>query len=152
MSLKTVLAAAVAVAAFAGLAAAQDFSAAANYGEASLNPGFMPDPYAVSIVAGGSIDASNWDASCTGMVSSAPDFRLHYGSGGYQLFAGVTSSSDTTLVINGPDGSWFCNDDYDGSDPFVGGENPMAGQYDIWVGTYGGGTAEATLYITEASH
>lgn len=149
MSIKTVLAASVAVAAFAGLASAQDFSQAPSFGEVSLSPGFLPDPVEVSLIAGGTIDASSISPDCAGMIANAPDFRLHYSAGGSQLYAGVRSSVDTTLVVNAPDGTWYCNDDYNGLDPFVGGESPMAGQYDIWVGTYGDMPAEATLYITE---
>jgi hypothetical protein len=151
MSFKTVLAASMAAAAFVGLASAQDYSADPTFGEISLDPGFLPDPVEVDLIAGGTIDASTISSECAGMIANAPDFRVHYGAGGAQLFAGVRSSVDTTLVINGPDGSWFCNDDYNGLDPFVGGDDPLAGQYDIWVGTYGDTPAQATLYITEFS-
>jgi hypothetical protein len=154
MSFKTVLAASLAAAAFAGLAAAQDYSADPLFGEVSLDPGFMPDPYTVDLIAGGGIDASAIDASsfsdeCVGMIANAPDYRLYYGAGGSQMYVGVESDADTTLVVNAPDGTWYCNDDFHGLDPVVGGGNPLAGQYDIWVGTFGTTPAEATLYITE---
>jgi len=60
------------------------------------------------------------------------------------------SSSDTTLIINGPDGSWSCNDDgYGDGDAEVRFNRPQDGTYDIWIGTFDGGTASATLIITE---
>ena len=149
MSIKTVLAATLAVAALTGIASAQNYSLPPTYGSVSLNPGFMPDPYQVQVVAGGTIDASSLSSACVGMIANAPDYRLQYGSGGSQLFIGVTSSADTTLVVNAPDGSWYCNDDYNGLNPVVGGEMPDGGQYDIWVGTYGSSTAPATIFITE---
>ena len=143
MSLKTVLAAAVAATAFAGLASAQDWSLSPNFGTTSLNIGFMPDPYEVAIVAGGSIDASSF--GCAGNISNAPDYRLHWEGTGITI--GATSSEDTTLVVNGPDGEWYCIDDTNGLDPAIRFQD--GGQYDIWVGTYNGGTANATLYFTE---
>tara|TARA_R110002051_G_scaffold68434_4_gene123309 strand:- start:10711 stop:11169 length:459 start_codon:yes stop_codon:yes gene_type:complete len=149
MSMKTLLAAAIAVAALTGIASAQNVSLAPTYGSVALNPGFMPDPYQAQVVAGGSIDASSIDGNCVGLIADAPDFRLQYGDGGSQLFIGVTSAADTTLVVNGPDGTWFCDDDTNGFNPLIGGQGVMAGQYDIWVGTYGDSTAPATLFITE---
>jgi hypothetical protein len=151
MSMKTVLAASIAVLALAGFASAQNVSLTPSYGSVSLSPGFMPDPYEIDVVAGGSIDAASIEGNCVGMIADAPDFRLQYTGGGSQLFVGVVSSTDTTLVVNGPDGTWYCDDDSNGFNPVVGGDSPDAGQYDIWVGTYGDGTAPATLFITEFS-
>jgi hypothetical protein len=149
MSMKTLLAASLAFAALTGFASAQNVSLQPTYGSVSLNPGFMPDPYQVELVAGGSIDAASIDSNCVGLIADAPDFRLQYGGGGSQLFVGVTSSADTTLVVNGPDGTWYCDDDSNGFNPLIGGEGVTSGQYDIWVGTYGDSTAPATLFITE---
>ena len=59
MIMKSAATAIVAAAAFTGLAAAQDYSLSPNFGEVSLSAGFAPDPYGVSIVAGGSVNASN---------------------------------------------------------------------------------------------
>ena len=149
MSMKTLLAASIAVAALTGFASAQNVSLPPTFGEVSLAPGFLPDPYETNIVAGGTIDASSLGAGCVGMIADAPDYRLQYGAGGSQLFIGAHSDSDTTLVVNAPDGSWHCSDDYHGVDPLVGGPSPDAGQYDIWIGTYGSDPAPATLTITE---
>lgn len=140
---KSVFAAAVAAFAVTGAAAAQDWSLSPNFGSTSLNIGFLPDPYEVSIVAGGSIDASSF--GCAGNISNAPDYRLFWEGTG--LTIGATSSEDTTLVVNGPDGEWYCVDDVNGLDPAIRFQD--GGQYDIWVGTYNGGTASATLYFTE---
>ena len=59
---------------------------------------------------------------------------------------------DTTLVVNAADGSWHCNDDFDGLNPAITFEAPASGQYDIWVGVYGeAGVAPAGLYISEVT-
>ena len=152
MSIKTILAASVAVAAFAGVSAAQDWSLNPTFGQTTLSAGFTPDPYTVSITAGGNIDAgASIGGECRGMIANAPDFRLNYNAGSLPLYIGARSSADTTIVVNAPDGSWYCNDDTNGLNPQVSWGSPASGQYDIWIGTYGSGSgmASSTLTISE---
>lgn len=134
-------------------AQAQDYSRTPNFGSVRLNSGFTPDPHRVSITAGGSIDAytgTDLPGSCVGKISNAPDYRVTYNAGGLPLAFRTLSSRDTTLVINGPDGRWSCDDDsYGDGDAQVIYRNPQSGVYDIWVGTYGDQTASATLLVTE---
>lgn len=131
-------------------ALAQNAGLTANAGEIRLNAGFTPDPYTVSVVAGGSINGGALPGACTGMISDAPDFEVSYSAGSFPLVFRTLSSADTTLIINGPDGSWYCDDDSFGDgDAEVRFNRPSSGAYDIWVGTFGGGTASATLVITE---
>ncbi|GGD51384.1 peptidase [Aurantiacibacter arachoides] len=134
-------------------ALAQDRSATPNYGTVRLNPGFSNDPYIVNVNSGGTIEATGISGDCRGYISNAPDVRLNYGSGSgtLPLIIGAQSDYDTTLVINAPDGSWYCDDDRGaGVDPLIRFHQPMAGQYAIWVGTYGGSdNYEASLVITE---
>ncbi|MEO1040498.1 MAG: peptidase S1 [Pseudomonadota bacterium] len=134
-------------------AAAQDYSLSPAYGSVSLEGGFTPDPYTVSLDAGGPIDAgAQIGGDCVGYVADAPDFRLQFSAGSLPLILSVASTEDTTLVINGPDESWHCDDDGgDGLNPSVRFSSPQSGQYDIWVGAYGGGTPDATLYISEVT-
>ncbi|WP_339933601.1 peptidase S1 [uncultured Brevundimonas sp.] len=136
-----------------GAALAQNPGLASNYGEVSLRVGFTPDPYRVSMAAGGNIDAyadTPLPVSCVGNITDAPDFEVTYTAGSLPLVFRTVSSRDTTLIINGPDGSWSCDDDSFGDgDAEVRFNRPQSGTYDIWVGTYGGGTAPATLLITE---
>ncbi len=143
MTLRAIAAAALIAAVSATAASAQDWSLNPNYGTASLNPGFLPDPHNVNLTAGGGVDAGN--VGCSGMISNAPDYRLQWG--GNRIRIGATSGSDTTLVINAPNGQWYCSDDANGLDPEL--VLNGSGQYDIWVGTYGGGYSDATLYISE---
>lgn len=142
--------AAVAMACIAGAAVAQDASLTANFGEVRLRAGFTPDPYTVSITAGGSVDGSRLPGACTGSISDAPDFELTYTAGSLPLIFRTLSSEDTTLIINGPDGQWYCDDDsYGDGDAMVRFNHPQTGTYDVWVGKFGGGTASARLQITE---
>lgn len=144
------LAAALLVAAAPTVSLAQDASLTANFGEISLSSGFTPDPYRVSVQAGGSVDGARLPGACTGMISQAPDFELTYQAGSLPLVFRTVSSEDTTLIINGPDGRWHCDDDsYGDGDAMVRFNRPQSGTYDVWVGTFGGGTTSATLQITE---
>lgn len=154
LSIKRSVIAAVLVAAVAGPVAAQDFSRSPNYGSRSLSAGFTPDPLIVNLQAGGDRAASNIASSCRGYISNAPDFRVQYTRGSFPLIISVASSSDTTLVVNGPDGRWYCDDDggVNGLNPAIRFNNPQSGQYDIWVGTYSSGSlASASLHISEVS-
>lgn len=143
--------AAASAALFAADASAQNFSLNPNYGSVGLSAGFTPDPYTVNIVSGGNIDAgSTLGGACRGTITDAPDFRINYQSGGFDLFISVMSGGDTTLIINAPDGSWHCDDDSGGNlNPAIQFYGPMSGQYDIWVGSFGGGNYNATLRISE---
>lgn len=144
-------AAALALTAIAGAAVAQDYSLPAVSGGVTLNAGFDPDPYRVSVTPGGSIEAQYAvSSSCRGYISNAPDFELTYRAGNWPLIITVAASADTTLVINGPDGQWYCDDDSgEGTNPLIRFGNPQSGTYDIWIGTYRGGLSSGTLLITE---
>lgn len=135
-------------------AMALDPYAPANFGEIYLTAGFLPDPHTVLMTAGGPIDATNQaqglPAGCRGFVTDAPDYKLNYTPEGYSLYISALSEGDTTLIINDPNGNWLCDDDAgDGNNPLITIAGPIAGRYDIWVGTYGGGQLPATLNISE---
>ncbi|MDQ8028600.1 MAG: peptidase [Brevundimonas sp.] len=149
MLVRSLIAATAAVLMVAPVAQAQDTSAQATYGSVRISSGFAPDPHVVSLTAGGSIDASNLGSPCRGSIARAPDYEVTYTAGSLPLYITSTSSSDTTLVVNAPDGRWYCDDDTNGNNPLVTFNNPRSGTYDIWVGTYGGGTSAASLAISE---
>ena len=134
-------------------ASAQDFNRNPNYGTVQLREGFPQDPNVTNVSAGGSLNAQRIDGSCLGFISEAPDKRLVYEtSGRLPLIISVESRADTTLVVNAPDGSWYCDDDggENGLNPSVRFNNPSSGRYEIWVGTYSSGRLEASrLHISE---
>ncbi len=116
-----------------------DTTMAPTYGSVSLSSGFSPDPHVVDIVVGGEFNAADTASGCVGYVAASPDFSLEYTEEEYALSILVVAGSDTTLMVNDPDGSWFCNDDttdLDGSNPGVYFGSPKSGRYDIWVGGY----------------
>jgi hypothetical protein len=150
-----ILAAGAAVLAVSASAAvAQNYNLNPTYGTVALNGGFTPDPYVVNLQSGGNINASNLSSSCRGFIANAPDVRLNWRSGSLPLIISVASGADTTLVVNGPDGSWYCDDDggVNGLNPALRFNSPQSGQYDIWVGTYGNASLQpAQLHISELS-
>lgn len=139
------------VAAAPAMTLAQDTSAEANYGEIRLESGFTPDPHIIPVRSGGSIDASDRYENCRGYISNAPDVRLRFEAGSLPLIISVDSDADTTLVVNAPDGRWYCDDDSgEGMNPSVRFNDPKDGRYEIWVGTYGRSETErARLEISE---
>ena len=133
-------------------ASAQDVNGTPNYGTINLRTGFTPDPNVVRVQSGGSIDASRIASNCAGFVTAAPDVRLDYEAGSLPLIISVASGSDTTLIVNGPDGRWYCDDDggVNGLNPGIRFNHPASGRYEIWVGTYGrAALRDARLNISE---
>lgn len=142
---------AVALASCVGTAVAQNTSLRANYGEITLESGFTPDPRVIRLSAGGNISARRAGSGCNGFITNAPDVRLHFEAGDLPLIISVDAGSDTTLVVNGPDGEFYCDDDSgEGTNPSIRLNNPGSGRYEIWVGTYSSGNSQpARLHISE---
>ena len=137
---------------------AQDWSQPPLYGALTLTSGFLPDPQYVHVVAGGSDEVGGLNlvdqtgGICTGFIAaSQPDIRIHFTAGStFPLRIYAQAEADTTLVVNLPDTSWRCSDDFAGFNPLVQIVSPASGQYDVWVGVWGtGSTAPATLYVSE---
>ena len=119
------------------------------FGAVELQQDFTPDPHTVSLRAGGDIDVDVGDCGF-GYVSDAPSVDLTYTTGGgAELHVYVRSDEDTTLLINTPGGDWICDDDSLGDgDPILSIPAAASGLYDIWVGTFNGEEARATLYVS----
>ncbi len=136
---------------------AQDYDLTPSFGTHDLVSGFEPDPAEYASYAGGSIDLSQQeDSGCVGFVSDAPDIRISYTGIEYDYPLGfiTESEADTVLLINAPDGSWYCNDDYSeefGVSAGIEFITPMEGIFDIWVGVYEeeDSYTPATLLVTE---
>lgn len=145
------LAAALGLAATPAYAQNVNTSAQGTFGNVRLNAGFTPDPYVVSVTAGGPIDASRLGESCVGMIPQRASFTLNYRAGTeWPLYISAVSDGDTVLAVRSPDGQWSCNDDTNGLNPAVHYAQPRAGRYQIYVGTFGGADAvPAILQISE---
>lgn len=101
-----------------------------------LSGGFALDPFFVSLNGGGPVDASTLDPGCTGWISERPVVQLNWS--GHADFAEIFVYSDhnPSLVIQAPDGSYFCNNDTNDllQDPTIEVTAPVTGTYNIWVG------------------
>jgi hypothetical protein len=144
---------AMALAAFLTTGAmAQDIGRTPVSGTVTLDAGFTPDPKIVSVASGGRHDTSrSIGGACTGFVSGAPDVRVNYRTAStVPLIFSVQAEGDTTLAIYGPDGRWYCNDDAEGLNPRVQFNSPNTGNYQVWIGTFGGREQiPARLFISE---
>ena len=139
-----------------GVASAQNIFGEPNSGTVVLEAGFPEDPHTVELVSGGSVNAAEAIGDCAGYISEDPDVRLTYtasdANDALPLFISARADGDTTLVINAPDGRWYCNDDGQGE-----GVNPsivfgpaQTGDYEIWVGSFEEGEfIDAQLDISE---
>ena len=130
-----------------------NWEAEPTYGTTWLETGFTPDPAGVDVVAGGPDE--NSIEGCNGYINNAaPNVDLNFETdGNTPLKIYLRSSTDTVILVNLPDGKWVCNDDYDGTSAAILLDDPMSGNYSIWVGTFGDDFEEeeaaATLYFTE---
>jgi hypothetical protein len=106
-----------------------------NFGTISLSTGFLPDPHVVQGSSGGGEQAQTRSSDCRGWVTAQPDHLFVANTSFSNLRIIGWSSQDITLVIQGPDGSFRCNDDSEGLNPIVGGSFGP-GTYGVWVGSY----------------
>lgn len=115
-----------------------DPDADTTYGSWTLDAGFQPDPFILTMYSGGPIDASSQSlgTGCVGNINDVPDFRITWGGQSPSLRIFFASADDTTLVIRTPNGKYACNDDFDGLNPLIVFTNPQEGNYDIWLGSY----------------
>ncbi|MDL1900276.1 hypothetical protein FBR02_05850 [Anaerolineae bacterium CFX9] len=131
-----------------------NFSLPPVFGSTALTSGFVPDPFTVGITGGGPANASYLGSGCAGYTTSAPSFSVNYTSGAFSLLRFYfIGGGDTTMIINSPSGSYFCNDDSFGTlNPTIDFNSPSSGRYDVWIGTFSqGGSISGTLYVTEVS-
>jgi hypothetical protein len=119
----------------------QDWARAPTFGAVQLAAGAFADPFHVEVISGGPDNMQRRQSDCAGFIQREPDFRLWFTGEEITapLIISVQSDADTTLVINGPDALWYCDDDGGalGANPMVVFSPARQGQYDIWVGTYG---------------
>ena len=135
---------------------AQNVAGTPLYGEIRIRGNVYPNPYVVEVEAGGATDAADLVTNCVGYITrSQPDINIFLENAGDQFGIFVNSGTDTTLMVNAPDGSWFCNDDatyLSNTNPGLFFSTPQSGSYKIWVGTFSENTNEsAQLVFTNLS-
>jgi len=131
-----------------------NFSLPAVYGSSALTSGFVPDPFSVGVTGGGPANVSYLGGGCSGYASSGPSFSVNYTAGAFPtLRFYFIGSSDSTMIINTPGGSYVCVDDSFGTlNPTIDFNSPSSGRYDIWIGSFAdGGSVPGTLYVTEST-
>ncbi|NDJ59949.1 MAG: hypothetical protein GYB67_02425 [Chloroflexi bacterium] len=131
-----------------------DATAAPLYGSITLEPE-LPDPFIVTMLSGGSVEASTAGPGCTGFVSSAPDFVVTLDSEEDTNFLRIffVGDGDASLVVQPPDSPAQCSADSFGTpQPAVSFEAPPPGDYAVWVGSPSAATLiPGYLLITEQS-
>jgi hypothetical protein len=103
-----------------------------------MQAGFALDPFLVSLNGGGELDASTLDPACVGYINDRPVLTADWEGAVDFLRIFFYSDSDSTLVIQQPDGSYLCADDVDENvlDAELVAEQPATGSYKVWVGSY----------------
>ena len=99
-----------------------------------LTGGFGPESHNVTAYAGGDIDGSSIASTCAGMVGETPQVTLAFTAYGGPLIISAYSEMDTSLVVQAPNGRWYCNDDTEGLNPRVNWNTAQNGTYRIHVG------------------
>lgn len=126
----------------------------ATLGVVPLSPTFTPDPTELTLSERpvGDVDARLASLGCTGRVPSRPDVIVRLDAPIPSLRAFFTSTTDTSLVVHGPEDLWRCSDSgYSRLDPLVDLVNPTPGQYEIWVGSPGAAqTVAGTLHFARS--
>jgi hypothetical protein len=104
---------------------------------ADLDAGFALDPAFISVNGGGEIDAHPLGGACAGFVHRQPVVKLNWSGAADAVRVFFVSDGDPSLVVAGPDGTLFCNDDTHPLllDPTVVISDPITGTYRIWVGS-----------------
>jgi hypothetical protein len=123
----------------------------------TLTSGFLPDPHLIPINARHERDVApdNLGIDCVGFVGDAPNLELTWPDASEQLRIFFIGNTDTTLIVQQPDGTYVCNDDvtFLMLDPSVSIPTPAAGVYRIWVGSYVQGDAiHGYLGLTEIAN
>lgn len=97
------------------------------------------DPSFAQGFAGGPIAGTTYDPSCyAGHYPSTPSHvvtvttALPY----FRIMAYSAAGTDLTMLVRQPNGLILCNDDFDGLNPTVELTTPLAGEYQVYVGTY----------------
>ena len=89
---------------------------------------------------------------CVGFVTTEPQATVSYrdqGTGG-AVVVRAESATDLVLLVGTRAGSWYCNDNADGTNPAI--RLPAGSdEFSVWVGTRQRGAAQGTLVVAETA-
>jgi hypothetical protein len=123
-----------------------------SVGRVGFGPATAIDPRVIFDIAPSQTEARGLGEGCVGFITPAqPDLVVSAEPRLPQLMVYMVAENDGVLLVVGPDGTIHCNDDFDGLNPGVMIPNPMAGDYAVFAGTYGGQGGIATLGVTIAN-
>ncbi|HIG73815.1 MAG TPA: hypothetical protein EYQ24_04330 [Bacteroidetes bacterium] len=90
------------------------------------------------VFAGGEESNPVEGLGCTGFLSAEPSATVESGAATLAFTASpaIVEGADLTMVVQTPDGRWFCSDDHEGTDPGIEVSGGGDGVYTIWVGTF----------------
>ncbi|WP_439632591.1 hypothetical protein [Glycocaulis sp.] len=142
---------------YAGVDNSVDVAARPLHGQTRLRSGFSPNPFSADVQAGGPVDSTlalaghtTVEGYCYGQVTRAPSFRLTWSGQDGPLYISTDSDTDTLLLVNAPDGGWWCDDDSAGNlNAGLVIDNAPAGVYDIYVGSFDTEPAPSRLFISQ---
>ncbi len=115
----------------------------------AFGPMTRPDPRVVFDVPRSDFEAFGLGDECAGYIApTRPDLVIEAGEGLPQLMIYMVADADGTLAVVGPDGTLWCNDDFEGLHPGILIPNPAPGAYAVFPGTFDGSGGMATLGVT----
>ena len=134
-----------------------DANMSPEHGTLNLRAGFLPDPERMLVSIGGDVNSGRVIPGdmCWGQVTQQPDAWVNYSANNQQdLFFSIGADSDATLIVQGPDGSWYCDDDTAGNlNPGLRVRDPQSGRYAVWAGRFSNGPREnAELFVSELGY
>lgn len=101
----------------------------------------LKEPLTVRGMSGGTIPVKQITdrtdtptGACTGYIDKEPDHTLRLKNKFDYMKLVIESPEDTTLVVQGPGGTW-CNDEFEDKNPGIVGEW-LGGEYYVWIGSY----------------
>ena len=135
-----------------GNAPAINGDAAPLLGSIGFDAATVLDPRVILDVRSSVTDAFALGGACAGFIDlSAPDIAITAGEGLTQMMIYMVSDADGTLAVVGPDGTLYCNDDFEALNPGIVIPSPQPGDYRVYAGTYGGDGGVATLGVTRST-
>ena len=113
----------------------------------------METPSAMVDVKSAAVEPlSNFDEACVGTSDpyNAAQITADFAADTELVFF-ANGGDDLTLLVIAPDGNAACSDDFAGSrNPLVSFNDIQPGAYEIYLGTYGGGEVQGTVYAGPA--